>query len=477
MSCWCCEVKPGKAAIFESDCAALEVQQVFALEDTKVFIQVAKSKLQICDLKKGETANTKVVLDSGAKFSVVGGSANIIGTMHRMGIHEDEFVDPMERMFWNKKKGGEEDSEEMSDDSEGEEIEGEDSDDSDDMEALMQDSEDDEEEDSEDDEEEMEVEKVAEPVEAKGTVSDIINQALAKETKKEEPAKPAVAKETKKVEVAKPTETKKVEPVAEIKKVEPVAEIKKVEPVAETKKVEPVAEAKKVEPVAAAKKVEPVAAAKNVEPVTESAKQLVKRDLEKKVEAAESPAKKAKTSEAPATTTKDAVDESTLSKKDKQKLRKQKLKAKKREANSEAKEESDIDEETRAKRAIKAQKKLEKKSAETVLRTLNLKYGVVAEVLKNGRQTAKPGARLDVTYVGKLPDGTVYEEDRVQFKLGLGAAIECWEIGLKGMKIGEFRRLRVPARLAFGAEGMKGNKAEVPPNTDVVFDVTLHGTV
>lgn len=55
------------------------------------------------------------------------------------------------------------------------------------------------------------------------------------------------------------------------------------------------------------------------------------------------------------------------------------------------------------------------------------------------------------------------------FKLGTGAVIYGWDEALKGMKVGEKRKVTVPAELAYGKKG----KDKVPPNSTVIFDVEL----
>ncbi len=55
--------------------------------------------------------------------------------------------------------------------------------------------------------------------------------------------------------------------------------------------------------------------------------------------------------------------------------------------------------------------------------------------------------------------------------------IKGWVDGIPGMKIGGERRLIIPAALAYGAAGIPGQNpgdpAIIPPNADLVFDVTV----
>jgi FKBP-type peptidyl-prolyl cis-trans isomerase len=55
---------------------------------------------------------------------------------------------------------------------------------------------------------------------------------------------------------------------------------------------------------------------------------------------------------------------------------------------------------------------------------------------------------------------------------GLDQVIKGWTEGIPGMKVGGTRRLLIPADMAYGATPPPGSG--IPPNADLVFDVTLH---
>ena len=104
--------------------------------------------------------------------------------------------------------------------------------------------------------------------------------------------------------------------------------------------------------------------------------------------------------------------------------------------------------------------------------------GLKYEVLKAGTGAgAQAGQIVAVHYTGWLTDGTKFDSsvDRGQpfdFKLGMGQVIKGWDEGVAGMKIGEKRKLTIPAELGYGARGA-GNV--IPPNATLVFDVELLG--
>lgn len=88
---------------------------------------------------------------------------------------------------------------------------------------------------------------------------------------------------------------------------------------------------------------------------------------------------------------------------------------------------------------------------------------------------AKDGDIVSVNYTGYLSDGTKFDSslDRgtpFQFTIGAGQVIKGWDIGVKGMKKGEVRKLIIPAEFGYGASGFPG---VIPPNATLAFQVEL----
>jgi hypothetical protein len=81
---------------------------------------------------------------------------------------------------------------------------------------------------------------------------------------------------------------------------------------------------------------------------------------------------------------------------------------------------------------------------------------VVKDLKIGSGAVVKEGAQLRVQYVdAAYPTGHTYEvrwrgdhDKPLSFVLGAGSVNKGWEIGLKGMKVGGRRELRVPARLS-----------------------------
>jgi FKBP-type peptidyl-prolyl cis-trans isomerase len=88
----------------------------------------------------------------------------------------------------------------------------------------------------------------------------------------------------------------------------------------------------------------------------------------------------------------------------------------------------------------------------------------------------KPGATITAHYTGALAkDGTIFQSshdfgDAITF--GLNQVIAGWTNGVPGMKVGGVRRLVIPAAQAYGAQSPSAN---IPPNSDLVFDIELVG--
>ena len=98
------------------------------------------------------------------------------------------------------------------------------------------------------------------------------------------------------------------------------------------------------------------------------------------------------------------------------------------------------------------------------------------EVMQEGHgDVAEHGQRVIVHYEGRLSDDTVFEASRpsgqpFSFNIGAGQVIQGWEQGVTGMKVGEMRRLTIPANLGYGAAGASGI---IPPHATLVFDIEL----
>jgi FKBP-type peptidyl-prolyl cis-trans isomerase 2 len=67
---------------------------------------------------------------------------------------------------------------------------------------------------------------------------------------------------------------------------------------------------------------------------------------------------------------------------------------------------------------------------------------------------AKQGDTVQLHYMGKLQDGTIFDSSRerhpLQFTIGNGQVIAGFERAVIGMKIGELKTARIPIEQAYG---------------------------
>ncbi len=89
-------------------------------------------------------------------------------------------------------------------------------------------------------------------------------------------------------------------------------------------------------------------------------------------------------------------------------------------------------------------------------------------------ETVQPGATVNAHYTGALAaTGIIFQSshDRGQpVTFPLNQVIAGWTEGVPGMKVGGTRRLLIPAALAYGSQSPSPN---IPPNSDLVFDIEL----
>lgn len=88
-----------------------------------------------------------------------------------------------------------------------------------------------------------------------------------------------------------------------------------------------------------------------------------------------------------------------------------------------------------------------------------------------------PGQTVKVNYIGTLENGKEFDNSYkkggpVDFKIGVGRVIKGWDEGLMTMKVGGKRKLFIPSKLGYG---QSGHGADIPANSNLIFEIELLG--
>ena len=81
--------------------------------------------------------------------------------------------------------------------------------------------------------------------------------------------------------------------------------------------------------------------------------------------------------------------------------------------------------------------------------------------------------QVQVNYVGRLPNGTVFDQSTQPQWFRLDSVISGWSSALQQMPVGAKWRLVIPSAQAYGADGAG---ELIPPYTPLVFEIELLGT-
>ena len=96
------------------------------------------------------------------------------------------------------------------------------------------------------------------------------------------------------------------------------------------------------------------------------------------------------------------------------------------------------------------------------------------DTLEGVGEAATPGATITAHYTGALcATGVIFQSSRDfgdPMTFSLSTVIKGWQEGVPGMKVGGIRRLIIPSALAYGSVRAAAN---IPPNSDLVFDIEL----
>ena len=85
----------------------------------------------------------------------------------------------------------------------------------------------------------------------------------------------------------------------------------------------------------------------------------------------------------------------------------------------------------------------------------------------------KPGDYVKLNYVGKMLDGSVFDQspsdDPFVFRVGYRIVIQGWDKGIQKLPVGSKATVLVPAALAYGSNGL----GEIPPDSPLLFELEV----
>ena len=100
------------------------------------------------------------------------------------------------------------------------------------------------------------------------------------------------------------------------------------------------------------------------------------------------------------------------------------------------------------------------------------------KVVKEGDCTSFPqsGDKVKVHYTGTFTTGDKFDSsidrgEMFEFILGAGQVIRGWEVGVGQMCKGETATITWPPEYAYGEYGYPG---VIPPDSTLIFSITLH---
>jgi len=90
-------------------------------------------------------------------------------------------------------------------------------------------------------------------------------------------------------------------------------------------------------------------------------------------------------------------------------------------------------------------------------------------------ESPSPGKKVTVHYTGWLTSGKRFDSSMAKnrpftFEIGRRKVIKGWDEGVKSMKVGGIRQLKIPPALGYGAPGQP---PVIPKNATLIFEVEL----
>ncbi|MCF5723681.1 FKBP-type peptidyl-prolyl cis-trans isomerase [Pseudomonas syringae] len=98
---------------------------------------------------------------------------------------------------------------------------------------------------------------------------------------------------------------------------------------------------------------------------------------------------------------------------------------------------------------------------------------LLTELTPGTGNTPMANDQVEVKYVGRLPNGAVFDKSTQPQWFRLDSVISGWSSALQQMPVGAKWRLVIPSAQAYGADGAG---ELIPPYTPLVFEIELLGT-
>jgi len=95
--------------------------------------------------------------------------------------------------------------------------------------------------------------------------------------------------------------------------------------------------------------------------------------------------------------------------------------------------------------------------------------GLYYRIIKEGEgENVSENAIINVSYIGKLLDGTVFDEGTLN-NTPLVGLIEAWKVGIPNLKKGSQAIFYCPSQLGYGSQ----ESDKIPANSILIFDVNI----
>ena len=98
----------------------------------------------------------------------------------------------------------------------------------------------------------------------------------------------------------------------------------------------------------------------------------------------------------------------------------------------------------------------------------------IVDTVEGTGDVAKFDSIVTIKYTGRfLGIEEKFDEKMISFKIGYGKVLSGCDRGIRSMRVGGTRVLKIPSKLGFGPSGFSGPEYTVPPDQDLEYTVEL----